>query len=101
MTNTIINRLEALSEAWKAQFDNPPTIPLLWSIDAQTGVLSLDSVGVCPAADIEPAGETYDVEVMSLPIQNGYVDIVIDWPYGGEAKISEVVTHKVVADAVR
>jgi hypothetical protein len=93
----MIDRLNALGAAWKAQFDNPPTLSLLWSLDA--GVLALNGVGVCPAADLCPEGEEYDLEWLRLPLQTGYVDIVIDWPYESDARISEIVTHKEVPAA--
>lgn len=98
MNEQLIGRLERLGEAWKSQFENPPTLPMSWSIDASTGVLMLNGVGVCSAAAIIQ-GETYDVEQLTLPLQDGSVEILIDWPFGGAARIAEIVTHKEVPAA--
>lgn len=95
--NTHMEQLEQLSKAWKAQFDNPPSLPLSWSVDA-AGVLTLDGVGVCPASDLT-AADAYDVEWLRLDLQTGYVVIEIDWPFEGPARISEIVTHKEVPAA--
>ena len=91
-----LEQLEQLSKAWKAQFDNPPSLPLSWSVDA-AGVLTLDGVGICPASDLA-AADAYDAEWLRLDLQDGrYVIIEIDWPFDGAARISEIVTHKEVA----
>lgn len=94
MSKTIITRMEALGAAWKKQFDNPPSLSLSWSLDA--GVLALNGVGLCPAAAIAPEGETYDVEILTLPLQDGRIEILIDWPFGGSARVAEIITHKEV-----
>lgn len=96
MQDSIITRMDALGSAWKQQFDNPPHLPLSWSLDA--GVLALNGVSVCPAASIATEGETYDVDQLSLPLQDGSVEILIDWPFGGAARIAEIVTHKEVPE---
>lgn len=91
-----ITNLEQLSKAWKAQFDNPPSLPLSWSVDA-AGVLTLDGVGVCPASDLA-AADAFDVEWLRLDLQTGdYVIIEIDWPFEGPARVAEIVHHKVLA----
>lgn len=89
----LINRLEALSGAWKEQFDNPPDLSFSWEIDAQTGVLSLNGKGICPAASIAPEGESYDVEYLFLKTNFGDIGIFIEWPYDGEATVKEVTAH--------
>lgn len=88
----LINRLEALGSAWKAQFDNPPDLSFSWEIDAQTGVLSLNGKGICPAASIVQDGEAYDVEYLFLKTNFGEIEIFIEWPYDGEAVVKEVTT---------
>lgn len=95
MKDPIINRMDTLGAAWKQQFDNPPSLSLVWSLDA--GVLALNGVGVCPAAAICPEGESFDVEDLFIPLHDGWVDIVIDWPFEGLARVAEIVTHKEVA----
>lgn len=94
----LINRLEALSDAWKDQFDNPPDLSFSWEIDAHTGVLSLNGKGICPAASIAPEGESYDVEYIYLATRNGCISITIDWPYAGPAKIGKVVVSDEIKD---
>lgn len=95
MQDPIITRMDALGAAWKRQFDNPPSLSLSWSLDA--GVLALNGVGVCSAASIAPQGETFDVEFFTLPLQDGYVDVYIEWPFKGPARVAEIITHKEVA----
>lgn len=94
----LINRLEALSSGWRAQFENPVDIPLSWSIDAVTGVLCLNGVEVCHTDSLELTGETFDVEVLTLPLITGYVDIILDCPYTGTGRVCEIVTHKEVPE---
>ena len=89
----LINRLEALSEAWKGQFDNPPSTPLVWEIDASTGVLRLNGKDVCLASTISPSGETYDAEYLFLETTFGEVSIFIEWPFAGDAEVKEVETY--------
>ena len=87
----IIDRLEKLSASWKAQFDNPPEeLPLHWTVDA-AGILRLDGQTVCRAADVA-AGESYDVELLDLPLQAGRrARIKIVWPYAGQPSFSVTV----------
>ncbi len=86
----IIERMERLSACWKAQFDNPPELPLHWTVDA-AGVLRLDGHAVCNAADVA-AGESYDVELLALPLMAGRRAMVkIVWPYSGSASFSVAV----------
>ncbi len=94
---TIINRLEELSAAWRAQFDNPPELPLNWSLDEGLFLmLNGEFVAAVKAIDLE--GLSFDVESLRLDMTNGsYVVIEIDWPYEGKARISEIVSHKVIA----
>ena len=95
MKDPIITRMDALGAAWKQQFDNPPSLSLVWSLDA--GVLALNGVGVCPAAAICPEGESFYAESLTILLQDGWIDIVIDWPFDGPARVAEIVTHKEVA----
>ena len=91
---SIISELNELSDAWKAQFDNPPSILFPWEIDTG-GFLRLQGVRICPSYEFAKA-DAFDAEWLRLDIQNGdYVIVEIDWPYNGEPRISEVVTHKV------
>ena len=86
----IITRMERLSASWKAQFDNPPDLPLRWTVDA-AGVLRLDGHAVCNAADVA-TGEAYDVELLQLPLKAGRrARIKIVWPYAGSASFSVAV----------
>lgn len=87
----LIDRMERLSAEWKAQFDRPPAdLPLRWTVDA-AGVLRLDGQTVCRAADVT-AGETYDVELLDLPLKAGRRAMVkIIWPYVGRASFSVAV----------
>lgn len=86
----IITRMERLSASWKAQFDNPPDLPLRWTVDA-AGVLRLDGHAVCNAADVA-TGEAYDVELLQLPLKAGRrARIKIVWPYVGRASFSVAV----------
>lgn len=83
----IIERMERLSACWKAQFDNPPELPLHWTIDA-AGVLRLDGHAVCNAADVA-AGESYDVELLQLQMCDGRQALVkIVWPYSAPARVA-------------
>lgn len=83
----IIERMERLSACWKAQFDNPPELPLHWTIDAG-GVLRLDGHAVCNAADVA-AGESYDVELLQLQMCDGrQAKVKIVWPYSAPARIA-------------
>jgi hypothetical protein len=86
----IIDRMEKLSASWKAQFDNPPDLPLRWTVDA-AGVLRLDGHAVCNAADVA-TGEAYDVELLQLPLKAGRrARIKIVWPYAGQPSFSVAV----------
>lgn len=89
----IITRMERLSASWKAQFDNPPEeLPLHWTIDA-AGMLRLDGHTVCRAADVA-AGESYDVELLELPLLAGrHAEVKIVWPYTGLASFSVAVVE--------
>lgn len=83
----IIERMERLSACWKAQFDNPPELPLHWTIDA-AGVLRLDGHAVCNAADVA-AGESYDVELLQLQMCDGrQAKVKIVWPYSAPAMVT-------------
>ena len=83
----IIERMERLSACWKAQFDNPPELPLHWTIDA-AGVLRLDGHAVCNAADVA-AGESYDVELLQLQMCDGrQAKVKIVWPYSAPARVA-------------
>lgn len=83
----IIERMERLSACWKAQFDNPPELPLHWTIDA-AGVLRLDGFAVCNAADVA-AGESYDVELLQLQMCDGrQAKVKIVWPYSAPARVT-------------
>ena len=96
MSKTNIHDLERLTAAWKAQFDNPPSLSFAWDTDI-SGVLRLNGVRICPLYELA-AADAFDVEWLRLDLQNGdYVFLEIDWPYEGEARISEIVTHKVLA----
>lgn len=97
MSNTkIIKHLESMSQSWKAQFDNPPDpdLPLWWHIEA--GYLMLNDHPICPAVAVDLDACCFDVEQLSVVLTNGsHVDVLIDWPFEGIARISEIVTHKV------
>lgn len=98
MSNTkIINHMEAMSQSWKAQFDNPPALPFFWHIEA--GYLMVNTHPLAPAVAVDLDACCFDVEQLSVVLTNGSrVDILIDWPFEGEARISEIVTHKVIPE---
>ncbi len=97
MSNNIIPRLQTLSESWKAQFDNPPALPFFWHIEA--GYLMVNAHPLAPAIAVDLDACCFDVEQLSVVLTNGsHVDILIDWPFEGEARISEIVTHKVIPE---
>lgn len=86
----IITRMERLSRCWKSQFDNPPDLSLRWTVDA-AGILRLDGQIVCRAADVAE-GESYDVELLDLPLRAGrHAEVKIAWPYAGPASFSVAV----------
>lgn len=90
----IIPHLQTMSESWKSQFDNPPDIPLYWHIEA--GFLMLNQHPIAPAVAVDLDACCFDVELLSVVLTNGsHVDVLIDWPFEGLARISEIVTHKV------
>lgn len=96
MSKTNIQDLERLTAAWKAQFDNPPSLSFTWDTDI-SGVLRLNGVRICPLYELS-AADAFDVEWLRLDLRDGsYVILEIDWPFEGEARISEIVTHKVLA----
>lgn len=81
MSNTnLIKRMEALSAAYKAQFDNPPEIPLKW--DIRLDMLRVDGIEVCPVSDLAPTGEAAWADCLCLPLMDGRMDIQIEWKYG-------------------
>lgn len=86
--NPIISRLDKLTADWKAQFDNPPALPLSWSVDAN-GVLRLDGMSICPVSIVRSC-TCFDVEWLSLETKEGCVNIDIDWPYRGPARIGTI-----------
>ena len=95
MSKTNIQDLERLTAAWKAQFDNPPSLAFTWDTDI-SGVLRLNGVRICPRYELA-AADAFDAEWLRLDLRNGdYVIIEIDWPFDGEARISEIVHHKVL-----
>lgn len=87
----LLKRLEALSAAYKGQFDNPPSLSLSWG-QAPDGGLTLDGLWLCPARYVEPKGETVSPECLTLALTDGFLDIFVDWPYRGPARIASV-TH--------
>lgn len=87
-TTTVITRLNKLTANWKAQFDNPPALPLSWSVDSE-GVLRLDGMSICPVSIVRPC-TCYDVEWLSLETKEGCVNIDIEWPYRGPARIGTI-----------
>lgn len=93
MNKQIMNQLEELVAAWKAQFDNPPKLSFSWDSDI-SGVLRLNGVRICPLYELA-AADAFDVEWLRLDLQGGnYVIIEIEWPFEGPARISEIVIHK-------
>ena len=97
MSTTIINRLEELTAAWKAQFDNPPSLSFNWGTDI-SGFLQLNGVPICPLCELA-ATDAFDAEWLRLDLTDGsYVVIEIDWPADGPARVAEIVTHKVIKE---
>ena len=95
MYENLISRLNALSSAWESQFENPPDLPFHWNTDPTTGILTLNDIEVCPAAFITEI-DSYGSNWLRFNLQDGYLDIEIDWPYKGQARIAEIVHHRVI-----
>ena len=94
----LLERLAALSAAYKAQFDNPPEISLEWSI--QDNILYLDGIRLCPVAAIDTAGETEWAQGMCLQLIDGRLDIIVDWPFGeSKARIGSVLVSRYIYQA--
>lgn len=91
----IVSELNSISGAWKSQFEHPPALPLSWRLD-DMGNLRLDDILVCRGACVLLKEPSVDVDRMTIETRDGYVDIIIDWPCGGPARISEIVHHQVI-----
>ena len=93
----LINRMKALSDAWKAQFDNPPKdLEFSWDMDPNTGKLKVNNIDLCYADTILPQGERFDVEFLELPTVYGCCRIVIAWPFDGPAEIDKIIKRHCV-----
>lgn len=83
--NDIFEALNALSDAWKAQFDNPPAVPMVWTEKDGDGMAFLDDLEVCPVVMVDVEDLHYDVEDLWIGLVDGdEVRVHIDWPNFGE-----------------
>lgn len=82
MKNQIINRLENMAAEWKAQFENPPSLALTFSVSA-ADKLQLNGLELCDMAEIDPEALAFDVEVLEI----GPVILRLDWPNDGPARL--------------
>lgn len=91
---TWLKNLNDLSDAWKAQFrepydthwtpehfGTPPELPLKWTVDS-SGMLFLDDVWVCPAAQVKKTAfetnmKSVDPVSFELGVLDGFLTIVI------------------------
>jgi len=96
MSKTIINRLNNLSQSWKAQFDVPFLEWDIEELDSGVTMLTLDKIHICPLDQIIIGEESFDVEYITLVTTDGYIKIVIGWPYEEPARISEIVHHRIL-----
>lgn len=95
----MIEKLNALSNAWKQQFSGPhgnrgmeklldatPDIPLKWEVD-KDGMVLLDGIWVCPARcvnleRVDACAEWVNPVAMELPLTDGFMNIVIIHDHG-------------------
>ena len=86
--NEIFETLNDLSAAWKEQFDNPPSAPLLWTERDGDGMAFLDDLEVCPVAMIDEDDLQYGVQDLWISLVDGdEVRVHIDWSFAGEVKL--------------
>ena len=77
--------LNALTAAWKAQFDNPPEVPMAWTERDGGGMAFLDDLEVCPVAMVNEEDLHYDVEDLWIGMVDGdEIHIKISWPFEGK-----------------
>ena len=83
--NETFEALNALAAAWKAQFDNSPTAPMLWTEKDGDGMAFMDDLAVCPAALVNEEDLHYDVEDLWFGLVDGdEIHIKVFWSYGGK-----------------
>ena len=90
--NALIEKLNRLSHAWKAQYPVPPELPLAWKVE--DGMLFLDDVWITPVKylvqdKLDEAVEWVNPMVIELDLVGGSIDIVIT-KWMGEYSISGV-----------
>lgn len=74
--------LNALTAAWKAQFETPPTVPMLWTERDGDGMAFLDDLEVCPVAMVNEEDLHYDVEDLWIGLVDGdeiRINIICDF----------------------
>lgn len=91
----IITDLNALSDAWKTQFNEPPAIPLDWHLD-DLGDLYLNNLHICRGALIFPYEPIYNRERLIVETADGYFDILIRYPFDEMDPISEIIQHRII-----
>ncbi len=92
--NTINEKLivfNALSAAWKAQFDDPPSIPLYFKVN-ERNQLTLDGIVICDNSAVRAADTAYDCEYLFLSTHHPdqFYRIKIVWTFDDEIFIDEV-----------
>lgn len=90
---SLIEKLNCITDAWKAQFEppysefwtpehfqTPPELPLVWTVE--DGILFLDGVWIAPVKFIKPenleqAAEWVNPVTMEIDLIDGSLDIII------------------------
>lgn len=84
--NEAFEALNALTAAWKKQFDNPPEAPMAWTEKDGDGMAFLDDLEVCPVAMVNEEDLHYDVEDLWIGLVDGdEIRIHIDSLINGKA----------------
>lgn len=85
----VFEALNALSAAWKEQFENPPKVPMLWTEKDGDGMAFIDDLEVCPAAMVDFDGLSYDVSDIWVGLIDGdEVHIHIEWSFDDRIVLS-------------
>lgn len=76
----LIEKLNRITAAWKAQFPVPPDLPLAWKVEDE--LLFLDNVWITPVKyikqeSLEEAVAWVNAIAMEIELLNGTLDIII------------------------
>jgi len=87
--NETFDALNALTAAWKEQFDNPPAVPMLWTERDGDGMAFMDDLEVCPVAMVDEEDLHYDVENLWIGLMDGdEIRVHIDWTFSGRVSFT-------------